>query len=260
MRIAVLGSGSGGNSIVVEGVNGTRIMVDAGFSYANLSRRLSAAGIKPSSIYGVLFTHEHGDHAKGSGVFHKKHAHVPFYANSLTAESISAQFGAPMDAFYEFSTGETFGIGEFNIQTFATSHDVVDPVGYFIEDVNGTKLFIGTDTGVVTAGMAKWYSKATCAVLEANYDPTLLWGSSRERSLKVRIDGPNGHLSNEASAELVATRTGRGMKVLLAAHRSQECNEPSLVKAAMAAALAQAGRSDVELALLEQDGILAKEF
>lgn len=260
MRLIVLGSGSGGNSLVVEGVNKTRIMVDAGFAYATLANRLSSAGIKPSSIEGVLFTHDHGDHAKGSGVFHKRHPSAKFYANSLTAESISAQFGAPLDAFYEFATGDFFGVGEFMVQTFATSHDVVDPVGYLITDVDGESLFIGTDTGVVTSGMSKCYRMATAAVLEANYDPQLLWSSSRDRRLKVRIDGRTGHLSNEDSAKLVASSSGRGLKVLFAAHRSQECNDPSLVRAALSGALSDAGCTGTDLVLLEQDEILVREL
>ena len=46
MRVASLGSGSGGNSLYVE-AGETRILVDAGFSGAQLERRLEALGVAP---------------------------------------------------------------------------------------------------------------------------------------------------------------------------------------------------------------------
>ena len=251
MRIDVLGSGSGGNSLVVEGACGTRLMVDMGFGNSQLVRRLEKCGLDQDCIDAVLFTHEHGDHASGAAAFHRRHPSVPFYANSLTAEAISVLFKVPGEAFMEFSTGASFRIGGLNVTTFAISHDVVDPVGYFIEE-DGKSVFVGTDTGVVTDGLAHWFSKASCAVLESNYEPTLLWASNRPERTKMRIDGRSGHLSNGDSSSLVRTCAGGGLSLLLAAHRSQECNEPSIVKAALSEALGSSGAHSARLGLLEQ--------
>src|SRR2546423_8083554 len=64
MKLWVLGSGSSGNSILLE-TNRSRILVDAGFSPRVLKQRLAVAGVAPGSIEAVVVTHEHTDHIKG---------------------------------------------------------------------------------------------------------------------------------------------------------------------------------------------------
>jgi phosphoribosyl 1,2-cyclic phosphodiesterase len=46
IRLAVLGSGSGGNATLVEG-GGVRVLVDAGFACRGLVKRLRFAGVEP---------------------------------------------------------------------------------------------------------------------------------------------------------------------------------------------------------------------
>ena len=82
IRFAVLGSGSGGNSAVVE-CGGTRLMIDAGLSAKQLCLRLAMLGIDPASLDGILLTHEHGDHVRGLKVFLKKHP-LPVFATAQT--------------------------------------------------------------------------------------------------------------------------------------------------------------------------------
>ena len=68
MRFAVLGSGSGGNSTVVE-CDGKYLLVDAGLSAKQLGLRLESLGVSPERLTGILLTHEHGDHVRGLDVF-----------------------------------------------------------------------------------------------------------------------------------------------------------------------------------------------
>ena len=82
LRAAVLGSGSGGNAVVVES-NGFRVLIDAGFSCKELERRMRLAGIDPASIGAVLLTHEHEDHIKGVDRFARKHR-LPVYLTAGT--------------------------------------------------------------------------------------------------------------------------------------------------------------------------------
>ena len=132
----------------------------------------------------------------------------------------------------------------------ATSHDTVEPVCFLIQDA-ASSFFVGTDTGVVTDPFAWGFSRARCAILEANYDPQLLWGSTRSEWLKQRIAGRTGHLSNGDAAELLRETDAPNLKILLAGHRSRECNSPSLVKAALGEALAEC-RPGIAFDLLEQ--------
>ena len=88
--------------------------------------------------------------------------------------------------------------------------------------------------------------------MESNYDPVLLETSNRTWSLKRRISGDSGHLSNEAAADLVLAANPMRLKTLLLAHISQECNAPDIALGRMRAALTEAGRPDVVLDVLSQ--------
>ncbi len=65
MRLWVLGSGSGGNAVLVE-CGASRVLVDAGFAPRTLAARLAAIGVPCESIEAVVLTHEHSDHARGA--------------------------------------------------------------------------------------------------------------------------------------------------------------------------------------------------
>jgi phosphoribosyl 1,2-cyclic phosphodiesterase len=77
VRMTVLASGSRGNSTVVSTAT-TRILVDAGLSCRELMRRMKAAGEDPSTLNGILVTHEHQDHVQGLAVTARKLG-IPVY-------------------------------------------------------------------------------------------------------------------------------------------------------------------------------------
>ena len=125
-------------------------------------------------------------------------------------------------------------------------------MGFLIEN-EGHALFVGTDTGVPTTGVHDALSRCDCAVLEANHDPELLETSNRPVSLKQRISGRSGHLSNDDAADLVRNANPPHLKTILLAHLSEQCNTSSLARAAMSSALADCGRSDVRIEILSQN-------
>ena len=61
MRFRVLGSGSSGNTTLVEG-GGTFVLIDAGLGPREMAERLQSLGIDPASIAAIILTHEHNDH------------------------------------------------------------------------------------------------------------------------------------------------------------------------------------------------------
>lgn len=250
MRLRVLGSGSGGNSIAVRSGN-TLLLVDLGFSFKEQKTRLADCGADIADVSAVLFTHDHSDHCKGVGTFHKRLPDVPLVANGDTADAIARQSGVN-DGWTLFENGEPFDIGEISVTAFSISHDAADPVGYLFE-ADGSSLFIGTDMGIVTANVRMAFSRATCAVLESNHDPILLEQSNRPVSLKQRIRGRTGHLSNEDAAMLVRETNPPCLKKLLLGHISSECNSPSLARKAFVDVLEDLGRTDIALEILEQD-------
>ena len=200
MQLRIFGSGSQGNALAIRS-GGTLLLVDCGFSCRELERRMSACGVQADDVTAVLFTHDHTDHCKGVATFHKRHPQVPLYANGNTADAIATLTGVE-DGWRVFETTEPFAIGEIEITSFSIPHDAADTVGYLFSD-ESSSLFVGTDMGVPTLPVKDALARATCAVLESNHDPTLLACSDRPVSLKQRIAGRCGHLSNQDAADLV---------------------------------------------------------
>ena len=250
MRLFVLGSGSGGNSLAVCS-GGATILVDLGFSHKEEKRRLAACGIDIGSVSAVLFTHDHGDHCKGVGTFRRNHPSVPLYANGGTADAIASAAGVD-DGWRLFENGDRFEMEGFAVTAFSVPHDAADPVGYMIE-AGDASLFIGTDMGCVTENVRDEFSRATCAVLESNHDPVLLEESDRPVSLKRRISGRSGHLSNEDAAALLREVAPGRLKTLLLGHISSQCNSPQLVRRAFGGVLEELERRGTLVSLLEQD-------
>ena len=65
-------SGSSGNSLFVESKN-TKILIDAGVSCKKIEQALQDINVDPSTLDGILVTHEHSDHVGGLNVFLKKY-------------------------------------------------------------------------------------------------------------------------------------------------------------------------------------------
>jgi phosphoribosyl 1,2-cyclic phosphodiesterase len=64
-------------------------------------------------------------------------------------------------------------------------------------------------------------------VIESNYDPQMLTNGPYLESVKRRIRGQGGHLSNLESAELLSV-SGSRLKWACLAHLSEENNNPDL--------------------------------
>ena len=249
MNLRVFGSGSQGNALAIRS-GGTLLLVDCGFSCRELERRMSACGVQADDVTALLFTHDHTDHCKGLATFHKRHPQVPLYANGNTADAISVLTGVD-DGWRVFETAEAFPGGDFSVTSFSIPHDAADPVGYLFDD-GVSALFVGTDMGAPTFGVRDALARATCAVLESNHDPVLLQTSDRPVSLKQRIAGRCGHLSNGDAADLVREVCPQRLKTLLLAHISKQCNAPYLALETMRSAVAELGRP-VALEVLYQD-------
>lgn len=253
MRLRVFGSGSKGNCLALR-CGGDLFLVDLGFSCLELTRRMKACGLAPGEVRGVFFTHDHSDHYAGIATFHKRFPEVPFFANGNTADAIASVTGVE-DGWRVFETAEPFSVSSMAVTTFSVPHDAADTVGYLFEEQgeSGARLFVGTDMGVVTTAARAALARATCAVLESNYDPELLQKSDRPVSLKQRVAGRSGHLSNGQAADVLRELNPSGLRTLLLAHLSQQCNAPWLAREAMERALEELDRTDVALATLEQD-------
>ena len=244
MRFAVLGSGSGGNSAVVE-CGGVRLMIDAGLSAKQLNLRLAMLGIEPASLAGILLTHEHGDHVKGLRIFQKQHA-LAVYATGLTAKVVR-EAGIEGGTWKTFETSQTFTIGEVVVRSFTIQHDAVDPVGFVIG--HGARRFgYVSDAGHVTRSMIECLRDLNGLFVEANYDDGLLEADTkRPWSIKQRISSRHGHLSNDQVTGLIRDIAHAQLGRVVLGHLSSDCNTPELILGRVRECLAGMGHGHVGL-------------
>jgi phosphoribosyl 1,2-cyclic phosphodiesterase len=255
MEICALASGSKGNSIYVSG-GGTSLLVDAGLSARELAARLRQADIAPESLQALLVTHDHEDHYRGVEVFSRKFP-VRLFANEGTASGIEARCPGIGCEWEIFETASVFEIGALRVEAFTVSHDAADPVGFVFDD-GVARLCVVTDLGLATPLVRAKLAQCHVAVLESNHDPDMLMQSSRPWSLKTRIAGRSGHLSNEDAAELMEAAVPAQMHTLFLAHLSEACNTPELALGTMRQALRRAGRPDVRVEVLSQSRVSAR--
>lgn len=254
MRICTLMSGSSGNAIYIE-TKKTRLLIDAGKSGKSIAQALEeGAGICPSLIDGLLVTHGHRDHIQGVGVMSRRYG-LPVYATEGTWLEMEGSLGkiSPENKKY-LDTGNTLEIGDIEVEAFSTSHDSLEPVGYALGH-NGKRLGIATDSGVFTTRMANVLHNVDCLVLEANHDSQMLSSGPYPWSLKKRIAGILGHLSNEVAGQALLKCLGTATRQVILAHLSEENNRPSLALKAVQETLEQN-----QISLKELDITIAPRF
>ena len=235
----MLGSGSRGNAILVESGD-SRVLIDAGFSGKDLARRMAAVEVDPDSITAIVITHDHGDHTRGMGVFARRHG-TPLHITART-RSACRKLLSGKEAVVEYDSATPFGLGPLRIQPFLTVHDAVDPVAITVTDTStGSKLGVATDLGRPTTSVRAALADSHLLVLEANHDHARLWNGPYPWSVKQRIAGSRGHLSNEASAELVGELFHDALAGVVLAHLSDSCNDPGLAEHAVGRSLERRG-------------------
>lgn len=137
MKLKVIGSGSSGNCYLLE-TSGEVLIVEAGVKFLEIKKAL---GFDLSRVIGCLVSHEHKDHSKC--VDDLLRAGIPVYASKGTLEVLGAA-----DSFNSrvLVSGKVVKVGEFDILSFQTEHDAVEPLGFLLRHVEcGTVLF-ATDT------------------------------------------------------------------------------------------------------------------
>lgn len=219
-------SGSSGNSLFVETAN-TRILVDAGVSSKKIEIALNDINIDPSSLDGILVTHEHIDHVQGLGTLSKKFD-LPVFVNQETLDAMPKQKDKISEKNIKtFKVTENFSIGDLNVKPFSIPHDAVKPCGFSIFHGN-KKISIATDIGHMTNDILKNLEESLFIMLEANYDPEVLKCASYPFKLKSRIAGPTGHLSNELAGKTISYLLQSGLQNAMLGHLSKESNFPEL--------------------------------
>jgi len=233
LRVIPLGSGSGGNAILVE-LGDTRVLVDAGLSARALATRMRGVGVEPASIAGILLSHEHGDHARGAERFSRRFG-VAVHCGSETLEALDLSH-VHLAAWSPFLPGQPFEVRGIVVDPFPVPHDAVRPVG-FVLSRDGVRVGVATDLGHATTLVVERLRGCDVLVVESNYDPEMLRDGPYPWELKQRVAGRTGHLSNHEAAALLSDVVDERCRAVVLAHLSKHNNTPELARRTAAAAL-----------------------
>lgn len=235
IRFRSLGSGSGGNATLVEATSGittTRLLIDAGFSLRELETRLARAGLGIVDLDAIFVTHEHVDHVGCAIALAARHA-LPVWMSRGTWRAIGEPVAPPGLRFAR--DDEPIAVGDLELLPFTVAHDAAEPLQLRCSD-GAARLVVLTDLGSVTTHMLERVGGCDAIVLECNHDLAMLATSRYPASLKARIGGRLGHLSNATAGEILRHCLGPRLRHIVAAHLSRENNLPAIARAALAAA------------------------
>jgi len=249
MRVGILGSGSGGNAVVIES-GSHRLLIDAGFSCREIVKRMQALDFDPKTLGGVLLTHEHQDHCKGARRFLNRFK-LPVYGTAGTLASAGLRAEA-IRAGGEMRSGGLYEVAGFVVEPFMIPHDASEPVGFVVEDPCGRRVGLVADLGCRTSLAWGRLRDLDVLILETNHDLDMLRNGPYPWSLKQRVAGRHGHLSNLEAAEGLPELAGDRLGWVVLYHLSRTNNLPALAAAAIGETLDREG-CPARLAVTEQD-------
>lgn len=224
MRVINLASGSDGNITYIEDEN-NKILLDMGLSCAETVKRLEMIGVAPSQITSIILSHEHSDHIKGVDVFSSKY-NTPVFAHEKVWIGLDDKFKKISIENRKAFDGQ-FQFEDLLVTPVEVPHDV-KCYGFSFSKGN-SKISVVTDLGHTNDQILHTIKGSQIVYLEANYDRNMLLnGTKYPLSLKRRIDGPNGHLSNKASGDAIEFLAKTGTRQIVLAHLSKENNTPTL--------------------------------
>lgn len=241
MKFCSLASGSSGNCMYIK-AGDTAILVDAGITCKKICEGLGEIGEDPCSIKACFVTHDHSDHIKGIPVLMRKF-HIPVYATrgTLTAIGLSEKRDLPRELMFELVPDKEVCFEGAYVMPFRISHDAADPVCYTIS-YGGRKLGMATDLGEFTDYTVSHLAGSNALYVEANHNKNMLMMGPYPYQLKLRIDSPLGHLSNEACAGLVSRVMTKDLTTVMLAHISADNNFEELAFQTVNQLLSEAAR------------------
>ncbi len=245
MRFASLGSGSRGNATLVRADDGC-LLVDCGYSLREFEARCKLLGVAVEEIDALLVTHEHSDHLKGVGALARKYR-LPVWMSHGTFQN--SRCGDIPDLHLFGSHSPPFRLGGIEVTPYAVPHDAREPT-QFVFAHKGFRLGLLTDAGSITPHILSRLDGVDALLLECNHDREMLQRGPYPPSLKARVGGDFGHLSNEQAGRLLSGIDHGRLRHLVLGHLSEKNNHPEL---AIGAVLAVSEALEPILSVLAQD-------
>lgn len=235
MRFKSLGSGSSGNSALVQAIGSDpcNVLIDCGFGIRQMAQRLEKSGVQPGQLDAIFITHEHGDHTGCVQALSSQY-NIPVWMSAGTATAMG--FINDSGLLHLAADGDVIAIKGLQFNPFTVPHDAREPLQLTCTD-GAAKLGVLTDLGHATAHVLEQLQGCHALLLECNHDADLLAASVYPLFLKQRIGGQYGHLANAQASGIAGAVLHSGLKHVVAAHLSQQNNLPELVKNTLAQAL-----------------------
>lgn len=254
LQYSVLASGSTGNALYIE-TGQAKLLVDAGLTGKALLALFDQIERTPHGIDGLFVTHEHSDHIKGVGIIARKY-NIPIYANAKTWEAMEAKIGKIDPALkFHWEIGELKQFGDIEVESFGVSHDAAEPM-FFQFAHDGKRLAHITDTGYVSDRMKGVIRGADAYIFETNHDIGMLQMGHYPWSVKRRILGDYGHVSNEDAAIAMSEVIDERTKRIHMAHLSKDNNMKELARMSVSQTLASRDVDLKKIQLLDTDPII----
>lgn len=231
-------SGSSGNCTYLATPSGG-ILVDAGVSAKRIREALSARGVDPASLKAIFITHEHTDHIAGLKVLLKQFS-LPIYATRGTLDALIEKDALPSGTIAYVMDGSVEA-ADMRVTAFATPHDSAESCGYRITFPDERSAAVATDMGILTAEVCEAIAGCDLVHIESNHDVRMLECGPYPYSLKRRVLGRGGHLSNEVCASLLPSLLQSGTTRFVLSHLSRENNDPALAQRVSQNALESVG-------------------
>ena len=231
LRFSILASGSSGNIAYIES-DKQRLLVDAGLSGKKIETLFKQIDRQIADVDAIFVTHEHKDHIHGVGILSRKY-NIPVYANRATWQAMEKMIGniSPENR-REIEPDQLVTFGDIDVQTYQVSHDAAMPQFYAFQQ--GNKQFaMLTDTGYVSDKLRSLLQNANAYLIESNHEIEMLRYGQYPWSLKQRILGDKGHLSNEDGALAMVDMIGEATNAIYLGHLSRENNTKELAMSTM---------------------------
>lgn len=229
IRFLSLTSGSCGNCYFV-GTENEGVLIDAGIGGRTIRKRLKEAGVDMSEVKAVFITHDHSDHICGVGSLAEIMC-KPVYSSEKVLKNLNNNYRVNPKvmpaSMHRIHIGETVKVAGLEIHSFCVPHDAHENNGYVVRAENET-IVIATDVGYITEDVKKAMNEANYLVIESNYDEDMLNNGSYSYTLKQRIRGGNGHLSNEQCCEYLERCSTKKLRHVFLCHLSQNNNTVEL--------------------------------
>jgi len=221
------------------------VLVDAGLSLRELTRRLAAIGERPEDLDGVLLTHEHSDHVAGLAALARRYR-IPVYGTGITLRALGWEDDPP--PLETFQAGARLEIGDIQVDSFTIPHDAADPVGFCFR-AEGVRIGVVTDLGYITDSIRFHVRGCEALLLESNHDLEMLKVGPYPWAVKQRVMGRTGHLSNEAACDFLERDLESSTLRLILGHLSEHNNHPEIVRLAAGQVLERRGlKTQLEVA------------